>query len=984
MPTTDTHAAELSAGVRAPGTAAVPVPLTATVGREREIEQLRQLVLSTRLVTLTGAGGSGKTRLAIEAAARLAPAFPDGVAWIDLAPLRDAARVADHLAGVLCVREDHGCTSLDAVLAAIGARATLIILDNCEHLVQACAELAELIVRSCPGVHVLATSREALGISGETAWLVPPLSIPDESAARRSADPVIESESGRLFLDRARSVAPWFSITASNAAAVAHICRRLDGIPLAIELAAARAKVLTPEQIAERLDDSFRLLTGGGRTAIPRHRTLREAIDWSFALLSSREQCLLRRLSVFADTFSLGAVEHVCADGVLADDEILDALAALVDKSLVLMQTAGEEARYRLLETVRQYGKERLRDAGEEDLFRQRHAELYLALAEEAEPHVFGGASPWVARLDLDRANLRAAVEWADEDSSRIEITLRMLPALHWYWFATGRFHEGRQRLTSALGTPTRVPPIVRGKAANALASIVFWQGDHAAIRAPAEEAVAGVRDSGDHRAIAYALTSLGMATLLEGDPERAGPLFGDAVAVARNVGPSVLLSFTLYWQGIAAHARGDLSLAHASLDESTAIGRRVASGPATAHPLTMRARVALAERDFARAGRWLAEGLALHTASGDGFGTVVALDAAAGLASALGDPTLAARLIGSSEALRDQLRMILPESERGEHDRLVRSVSDALGASRFASERAVGRAMPLAETVAGTIDQLGRAGPSPQTADPSSSPAANEPDDSTTTSRFLRVVALGPLQIFRGDTLLEPNAWGSAKPRELLLFLLCHPDGCTKEQVGLAFWPEASSAQVRNSFHVTLHRLRKALGGAEWVMSAGDRYRVAPDVRLDFDAATFEREVPLAVRALKRQDPAAADRIDELLSLYRGDFLDGAGMGDWHLERRDRLQRLCADALLALGDWLASNDRHSDAAATFEKLVSRDDVHEEGYRRLMVSHARAGARPEALRAYQRLARVLADELETEPEPATTALYERLQGGERV
>ena len=984
--TSDSRPADLTAGRRPPEIAALPTPLTAIVGREREIEQIRQLVLSTRLVTLTGAGGSGKTRLAIEAAARLAPAFADGIAWVDLAPLRDGGRVAEHIAGILCVREDHGCTSLDAVLGAIGDRARLVILDNCEHLVQACAELAETILRACPRVRLLTTSREALGISGETAWLVPPLSIPDETAARRSADPVIESDSGRLFLERARSVAPWFSITDANAAAVAHICRRLDGIPLAIELAAARAKVLTPEQIAERLDDSFRLLTGGGRTAIPRHRTLREAIDWSFALLSAREQCLFRRLSVFADTFSLDAVESVCADELLADDEILDALSALVDKSLVLMQPAGDEARYRLLETVRQYGKERLLDAGEGAALRRRHAELYLALAEEAEPHVFGGAgdSPWVARLDLDRANFRATAEWADEDPSRIEITLRMLPALHWYWFATGRFHEGRQRLTAALATSAPISPIVRGKAATALASIVFWQGDHASIRAPAEEAVACLRDSGDHRAIAYALTALGMATLLEGDPAGAGTLFEEALAGARKVERSVLLSFTLYWRGLAAHARGDLTLAHESFDEASRVGREVGSSSAIAHPLTMRSRVAVAERDFSRAGAWLAEGLAIHAATGDGFGTVVALDGAASLASAIGDPLLAARLIGSSEALRDQLRMTLPESERGEHERVVAVVTDAVGADRFAAERAVGTALPLADVVGGVIAQLAHAIPSPNRAEPSVASAIGAPAGSTAAAKSLRVVALGPLQIFRRDALLEPNAWGSAKPRELLLFLLCHPDGCTKEQVGLAFWPEASTAQVRNSFHVTLHRLRKALGGAEWVVSAGERYRIASDVICDFDAATFEREVPLALRALRRHESAAADRLDELLSLYRGDFLDGAGMGDWHLERRDHLQRLCADALLALGDWLAAVDRHADAAATFERLVSRDDVHEEGYRRLMLSHARAGARPEALRAYRRLARVLADELETSPEPATTALYERLQGGERV
>jgi predicted ATPase/DNA-binding SARP family transcriptional activator len=923
--------------------------------------------------------------MAIEAARRLVAAFEHGVRWVDLAPLHEPSRVAEHVATALCIREDRGCTSLDAVLATLGNRSMLVVLDNCEHLVQACAELAEMIVRACPQVRLLATSREALGVSGETAWLVPALSLPPQSG-RVSADTVLVSEAGQLFLDRARAVLPSFAITDANAAAIARICRRLDGIPLAIELAAARTKVLAPEQIAERLDDSFRLLTGGGRTTVSRHRTLREAIDWSFALLSPREQCLLRRLAVFDDGFSLDAAETVCADTTLLGDAILDTLSALVDKSLVLMEAVGDVARYRLLETVRQYGCEHLRAAGEEDALRHRHATFYLALAEEAEPHIFAGAgdSPWIARLDLDNGNLRAVADWAEEDPSRVELTLRLLAALHWYWFAKGRFHEGRQRLDSALDRSSSVAPLVRGRASTALASIVFWQGDYGSIRAPAEDAVANVRESGDERAIVYALTTLGMATLLDGNPTDAGIRFAEAVERSRALGPTALVSFTLYWQGIAAHARGEFQLAHASFDEATAVGRAVRCSPAIAHPLSMRARIAIAEDDLSSARRWLSEALAIHCATGDGFGTVVALDGVARVASAAGEPVLAARLLGASEALRDVLAMARPLSEQGDYERLVARSTAALGAERFETERRTGYSTPLEDAVTAALAELSREVPRG-----TARSAAEEAQASATVAadpgpQTLRVLALGPLQIFRGDRLLDASAWGSAKPRELLLFLLCHAEGCTKDQVGLAFWPDASTAQVRNSFHVTLHRLRKALGGVDWIVSTGDRYRVADHVRCEFDAARFEREVPVALRALKRREAGAAARLEELLALYRGDFLDGEGMGDWHLERRDHLQRLCVDCLLALGDWLAEQERYVDAAAAFERLLTRDDVNEEGYRRLMLSHARAGARPQALRAYHRLAKVLADELETEPDRATRALFEKLQAGERV
>src|SRR5215210_5399636 len=367
----------------------LPLELSSFVGREKELAEVKRLLESTRLLTLTGSGGCGKTRLALAVARELAEGFEDGVWVVELAPLADPTLVPQAVASTLGVREQPGRSLTETLSDYLGSKKVLLVLDNCEHLVEACAELAEALLRSSPELRVLATSREALGITGEVAWLVPSLSLPD---LRRLPD--IESlpqyEAARLFVERAAAVKPSFTLTEQNAVAVAQVCYRLDGIPLAIELAAARAKVLSVEQIADRLEDSFGLLSAGGRTAMPRHRTLHATMDWSHELLPEEEQILFRRLSVFAGGFTLDAAEAVCAGEELERDEVLESLSHLVDKSLVIMREVGGEGRYRLLETVRQYAREKLSESGEAGQASERHAGYYLALAEEAEPELKG------------------------------------------------------------------------------------------------------------------------------------------------------------------------------------------------------------------------------------------------------------------------------------------------------------------------------------------------------------------------------------------------------------------------------------------------------------------------------------------------------------------------------------------------------------------------------------------------------------------
>src|SRR5688500_11989627 len=362
----------------------LPVPVTPLLGRERELDETTRLLENTRLLTITGAGGSGKTRLALELAHRVRERFDD-VVWVDLAPLSDPDLIGQQIIDAMGVRELAAEAVLRVVIDAVRDKSMLFVLDNCEHLVHASAVVAEEILRSCPNTSIVTTTREALGVRGEQTWLVPPLSIEDAV---------------QLFGERARSVLPSF---VPDDAVVAHICERLDGIPLAIELAAARVKVLSVSEIASRLDDAFRLLSSGSRT-LPRHRTIRETIDWSYRLLSSDEQVLLRRLAVFGASFSLDAAEAVCGDL-----DVLTHLSALVDKSLVL----AEQSRYRLLDTVRQFAAEKLDAAGEREVIAERHAQYFLKLAEALEPHVFAGAVDPSALeiLDAEIGNIRAVFD---------------------------------------------------------------------------------------------------------------------------------------------------------------------------------------------------------------------------------------------------------------------------------------------------------------------------------------------------------------------------------------------------------------------------------------------------------------------------------------------------------------------------------------------------------------------------------------------
>lgn len=424
----------------------LPMQLTSFIGREREMGEIRALLSRSRLLTLVGSGGSGKTRLALQVAAELLEAYKDGVWLVELAALTDAGLLAQTVAAALNLREQPGRTVEATLTDYLQPRQILLVLDNCEHLLLACAELGEGLLRTCPQLRLLSTSRESLAISGELTYRVPSFAV-TELRQLTSVDALIQNEAVRLFVDRATLAAPAFKLTERNVAAVAQICDRLDGIPLAIELAAGRMKGMSVEQIAARLDDRFRLLTGGSRTALPRQQTLRATMDWSHEMLSDSERTVLRRLSVFAGGWTLEAAEAVCAGDGPEPGDVLDLVTHLVDKSLVFMEAPDGEARHRFLETIRQYARDRLMEASEADRVRDRHRDWCIQLAEQAEPHLTSAAQAvWFERLELENHNLRAALEWTKAGGAP-EMGLRLAGPLWRFWNVHGYWREGREWL---------------------------------------------------------------------------------------------------------------------------------------------------------------------------------------------------------------------------------------------------------------------------------------------------------------------------------------------------------------------------------------------------------------------------------------------------------------------------------------------------------------------------------------------------------
>jgi predicted ATPase/DNA-binding CsgD family transcriptional regulator len=549
----------------------LPIQRTSFVGRGAERTTVASLLAEgNRLVTLTGAGGCGKTRLALRVAAGVAPDYGGGVWWVDLARLADASLLPNAVAAALTIKEAPGERFLDTVARHLRHGPTLLVLDNCEHIVEVCAGFVDDLLGACPALSVLTTSREPIGVQGEISWRVPAMRLPGED---RSTAAVGQSEAVRLFVDRAAAVQPEFRIADENADIVAAICTRLDGIPLAIELAAARSRMMTVDQILSGLSDRFRLLTGGTRTAVPRHRTLRASVDWSYGLLSERERVVFRRLAVFVGGITLDAAEEVCSNGTIVPEELLEIITALVDRSLVQVGDRTRVARYHLLENLRQYANDRLIESGEVEVIRTRHLGFFLALGERAQPEMEGPRLfEWLQVLDAEHDNVRAALQWSAEVKASTA-ALRLTSALWLFWLVRGQLTEGKRRIELALQEALDARPSLRAWALVGLGQLMVLRGDLAEAAAVAREAQEIARALEDERLEGRALDTLAYSIAFQ-DPAAAPPLFEQSATLSRRAGDGPFVADALNGLGISYYLSGDYRSATTALEQGVACSR--------------------------------------------------------------------------------------------------------------------------------------------------------------------------------------------------------------------------------------------------------------------------------------------------------------------------------------------------------------------------------------------------------------------------
>jgi len=997
------------------------------VGRAALLAQLAPQVVAQRLLTLTGPGGVGKTSLAQQLVARLVPAqrFADGVCWVELAALADSAAVPQAVAASLRLPEQRDLSWLDVIIGALRTRHILLVLDNCEHLRAACAELCAQLLAACPQLHILATSREPLGLASELRCPIPSL----DAAA-----------SAALFSLRATERLPSFTLNARTAPAVAAICAQLDGVPLAIELAAARVALLSVAQIAERMQQSLALLVGRQAERPPRQRSLRAALDWSYALLGADEQALFCQLAVFAGSFDFDAVEAVCS--VPAP---LDVLAELIDTSLVVAVPQDDRnTRYRLHAVVRQYAAEQLQASGAQAATRSRQLAWAVELAERVEL-TFKRARPagGLAQLALERDNIRGALQTA-ADTGDADQMLRLAGALGQLWNSVS-MSEGRAWLACARAlAPQSTHSVPSVKAWNCESFLAYRQSDYAGMHAAATAALHEAMALEYAEGIADAAYRLGIYAELKGDAAQARACYQQSLGLYRELGDQYGASQTLnglahvakfedkldearqyYSQGLAlARAaddrltialllislanlmleRGELDAAEAAYAESGVHLHAVGNSSYRPYVVNGLGEVARYRKDFAAAAAQYQEGLRVARELGLKDMEAQFLGHLGRTATARGDYQAAARYLG------DALRLYLPLGRVARTAGTLHSCADLLvlrgypaqatalfvaglraigaddfaylgkaGAEHLARAQTMARdlldpaehALALADGAALTLDQAAELALSalylPQR------PLQAEPPPQ------LRIFVFGQLRVLRDGRELTADDWVYSKTKDLLLLLLLG-DSADKAELGAALWPDASAAQLRQNFRVAIYHLRRALGGAAWITFSGGRYAFNRALPAWVDLVAFER-------ALERAGSDPAQRAQQLriaAALYTGDLVLGALESDALLMRREQLRQQALEALLALGALHEAAGEHGAAAGAFRRAIVLDSYGEAAHRGLLRSLARQGERGAALAHFRRLVELLQQELGAAPTQATTALAAQIQAGEAI
>jgi predicted ATPase/transcriptional regulator with XRE-family HTH domain len=682
----------------------LPATFTSLIGRDKDIAAVQDYLThpDIRLVTLIGPGGIGKTRLSIASARESLAEFSDGIFFVALAPLDQPSLIPSATLQALGYIEKNNLSPEERLIEGIANKRMLLVLDNCEHLIEDVALVASSLLSACSRLKILTTSREALQIPGEWLYSVPVLDLPKKNSVV-DMETISEFPALVLFAERARAVRSDFALNAENSRAVAAICAQLEGLPLAIELIAARVKTLSIEQIAARLDDRFALLTSGSRIAPSRQQTLRATLDWSYELLTEPERELFRQLSVFVGGFTLEALESV----VLLDpnQSILDALSRLVDKSLLLVEQQ-DQPRYRFLEPIRQYARDKLNETGESNLIQDRHLNYYLRVAEEAEPYLFGvWQHDWKNRLEWDHDNLRVALGWSLE-SNQIEAGLKMAGALAWFWHNKGHLSEGNLWLEKTLASGIDIQGKERAKALRASSILSTGSGDYIRARAFAESSVKLYREMGDNLGAGLVLADLGASLHWGGKEDAAIEALEESLHLLRATGERWEIAYALLWLGDTWFRMGDIERAATSWEESLRLTQELGDPYLIAWSLGGLADVARLRADYKRATGMFRESLSLYLGSGSKFGPPFSLEALGLVAVALGDAKRAARLWGAAAAWREAIHQPLPPSYQRDYAASMTQVRTQLGEEVYASAWSEGHAMSPEQAIALALEE--------------------------------------------------------------------------------------------------------------------------------------------------------------------------------------------------------------------------------------------------------------------------------------